>query len=166
MSGSALVEDLVAALREELQQYGEMLARLDDQQATIVGRRGDQLLSSVMAVDQQAASMSEARAVRARVANKLLDTLQLPSDSSLQSALPLLAPAYQPLLQALIQENNQLIIRIQQRSRQNHLLLTRSLESMQKLMQTLLPAPPPARYTGSGGAEVPLQTQVFYVAVG
>ena len=35
------VEELISALREELQQYGEMLARLDDQQQMVFRRAAE-----------------------------------------------------------------------------------------------------------------------------
>ena len=42
-----LIKSLVAALREELEQYGEMLARLDDQQELVMRREADGVLQSV-----------------------------------------------------------------------------------------------------------------------
>ncbi len=46
-------------------------------------------------------------------------------------------------MQALVQENNELLVRVQQRARQNHLLLLRSLELMQKLINSLFPGSRP-----------------------
>src|SRR5688572_3602000 len=140
MTISELVEGLVAALREELQQYGEMLARLDEQQTSIVRRAGDQVLASVACIEEQAAAISEARARRADALRLLVDGFKLPAGSTLQQALPYLPSDYHPLIKALVQENNELVARVQQRSRQNHLLLMRSIETMQKLMQTLIRA--------------------------
>jgi hypothetical protein len=53
--------------------------------------------------------------------------------------LPRLTPEYRPLVSALVDENNDLLRRVQQRSRQNHLLLSRSLRMMQQLISTLSP---------------------------
>ncbi len=53
--------------------------------------------------------------------------------------IPLLPADYRPLVQALVDENNELLVRVRQRARQNHLLLSRSVELMQGLLNTLLP---------------------------
>jgi hypothetical protein len=166
MTISELVENLVAALREELQQYGEMLARLDEQQTSIVKRAGDQVLASVANIEEQAAAISEARARRADSLRQMVNGLKLPPGSTLLQTLPHLPSDYHPLIKALVQENNELVARVQQRSRQNHLLLMRSLETMQKLMQTLIPNRTPACYNGAGTAELPLQAQTLFVAIG
>lgn len=166
MTITELVEGLIAALREELQQYGEMLARLDEQQASIIRRAGDQVLVSVASIEEQAAAISEARARRADALRHLLSGIKLPTGSTLQQALPHLPPDYHPLLKALVHENNELVARVQQRSRQNHLLLMRSLETMHKLMQTLVPNRAPTCYSGAGTAELPLQAQSLFVAIG
>ena len=49
--------------------------------------------------------------------------------------IPLLPPDYRPLVQALVQENNELLARVHQRTRQNHLLLSHAVELMQQLDQ-------------------------------
>ena len=44
--------------------------------------------------------------------------------------------AYRPLVSALVEENNQLLARVRQRARQNHILLSRSLELMEKFINS------------------------------
>jgi len=56
--------------------------------------------------------------------------------------LPRLPVAVQPLVKALVEENNQLLARIQQRARQNHLMLTRIVELMQRFLGSLFPGNP------------------------
>ena len=55
------VEKLVGALREELQHYGEMLARLDDQQEMVMRRAPVPLLESIPQVQAQSATLTQAR---------------------------------------------------------------------------------------------------------
>ena len=50
-------------------------------------------------------------------------------------------------------ENNELLVRVQQRARQNHLLLSRSLELMQGLLNSLFPASETRVYNGQGGMQ-------------
>ncbi len=61
MNDNFSLNKLIAALREELQQYGEMLARLDEQQEYAMRRAADELLQSVSAVQEQGRKVSTAR---------------------------------------------------------------------------------------------------------
>jgi len=69
----------------------------------------------------------------------------------------LLPEEYQPLLNALVEEINQLLQRIQQWVRQNHLLLKRSLDLMSKIMHTIFPTSSAAAQTyGRSGTVSPI----------
>jgi flagellar biosynthesis/type III secretory pathway chaperone len=66
-----------------------------------------------------------------------------------------------------VDENNELLTRIQQRARQNHLLLSRSLELMQGLMDSLLPSREVRVYNGRGNMQVHAPAdRSFYQGVG
>ena len=58
------LENLIEALRNELQQYGEMLALLDQQQEMVLQQRTDDVLHSISAIDSQSAAIQAARANR------------------------------------------------------------------------------------------------------
>ncbi|HWH70569.1 MAG TPA: hypothetical protein VNT26_14370, partial [Candidatus Sulfotelmatobacter sp.] len=45
---------------------------------------------------------------------------------------------------------NELLVRVQQRARQNHLLLSRAMELMQRFINTLVPGASPTTYTEVG----------------
>ena len=55
------IKDLIEALRMELQQYGELLARLDQQQETVFRRDAEGVLDGSTAIESQAALIEEAR---------------------------------------------------------------------------------------------------------
>lgn len=131
---------LIAALREELQQYGEMLTLLDREQEFVMRRASQDLFEAVTAIQSQAGVIQQAREAREDRRNEVAAALGLPGDTSFTSLIPKLPADYQPLVQALVRENNQLLVRVQQRARQNHLLLSRSLELMQRFMSMLFPA--------------------------
>lgn len=131
------VERLIAALREELQQYGEMLARLDDQQQLVMRRAAESVLQSVPLIQSQSSVLTQARELRFSAMKAICEKLSLPESSTFKDLLPVLPPAYRPLLEALVQENNELLQRIHQRARQNHILLSRTVESMQKVINSL-----------------------------
>jgi hypothetical protein len=140
---------LIESLREELKQYGQMLVLLEDQQEDIVRRQNEALLEATAAINSQGSAIHAARRRRESIQRDLASSLQAGDDLSLASLAPLLPADYRPLLEALVQENNNLLRRIQQRARQNHLLLRRSLELLDEFIGSFAAAGPPV-YDGSG----------------
>lgn len=147
---TAIIEQLIQALREELQQYGEMLALLDHQQEMVAARAADDVLQTVITIQTQSRVIEQARVLREELCAGLLLHHHLPKESGFAALIPLLPPDYQPLMSALVEENNALLGRIQQRARQNHLLLTRSLELLQRLISSFIPVLAPNVYNGNG----------------
>src|SRR5688500_3750070 len=95
------VEKLIGALREELQQYGEMLARLDDQQELVMRRAAGDVLETVPHVQSQSAVVSQAREVRFASMKALCHNLRLPPETTFKDLLPKVPADYRPLLEAL-----------------------------------------------------------------
>jgi flagellar biosynthesis/type III secretory pathway chaperone len=145
-----LLLNLIEALREELKEYGEMLALLDQQQHLVLQRRPQDLLQCVTAINAQADTIAAARRERVQHQRHVATRMELPDDASFASLTPRLPAEYRPLVQALVQENNELLVRIQQRARQNHLLLSRIVELMQRFLGTLFPGTPPTTYNDLG----------------
>lgn len=158
---------LIAALREELKQYGEMIALLDQQQEYLMARATEDLFQSVAAIQAQSATIQAARQAREARQGTLYALVGLTGETPLPEVLPRIPADYRPLLQALVQENNQLLTRVQHRARQNHLLLSRSCELMQSLIGTLVPARDTATYTDRGDVFLPARpVTTLYEAVG
>ena len=158
---------LIEALRHELHQYGEMLALLDRQQEAVMIRAGDEVLQSVTAISDHLAHVAAARGEREACQQLIAEALQQSRDKDFTELLPLRPGKFQPAVEALVRENNELLIRVQQRARQNHLLLSRSVELMQRFLHALIPASQPTIYNGAGSVEAaPPQTQPLYEAVG
>jgi hypothetical protein len=144
------IQNLIAALREELQQYGEMLARLDEQQGQVTSRASGELLESTAAIEVQSAVLQETRRARSGRQREVARGYGLADDASLAEIISRLPGEFRPLVGALVQENNELLGRVHQRSRQNHILLCRSLELMSRLLGSLLPGGGTV-YTEKGG---------------
>ena len=144
------LEQLVGALREELQQYGEMLARLDEQQQLVMRREAARVLESVPGVQEQTAHLNTVRDLRAGAMKKVCAALEIPADSLFEVLLPVCPENYRILIGALVQENNSLLHRVHQRARQNHLLLSRTVESMQRVIHSLTHNRPAMVYDESG----------------
>ena len=144
------LNNLIEALREELKQYGEMLALLDQEQESVMHRQTAAIPSCVAAINAQAETLNVVRHEREQRRRHLARTLQLSEDCSFRELTCQLPSDYRPLIQALVQENKELLVRVQQRARQNHLLLSRMVELMQKLISSILPSTGPATYTDGG----------------
>ena len=59
-----LLQNFIESLREELKQYGELLALLDLQQDQVVRRLADELLDTVSAINTQGEAIQAARRER------------------------------------------------------------------------------------------------------
>jgi flagellar biosynthesis/type III secretory pathway chaperone len=161
------LHNLIEALREELREYGGMLALLEQQQEQVVGRAADELLQTVTAVNRQGDVLQRARQERERRRRELCAALAIPLDTPLKDLSAHLPENYRPLVQALLEENNALLARVQQRARQNFLLLRRSLELVRNLIATLCPALRATTYAGDGGMRTSWAAgQSLYDAVG
>jgi len=161
------LNSLIESLRQELQQYGEMLARLDQQQDSILRRAADDVMSSAVLVQDQGVAIQHARQAREQTQRQLACHLRQPEMTTLMDLSSQVPSDYRPLVNALVEENNQLLTRVQQRARQNHLLLRRSLDMMQDLLQSLYPTGQRLVYNDSGhkcGASLP--AHAIYDAAG
>jgi len=162
-----LLPNLIEALREELKQYGEMLALLDQQQDLVMHRQTNDLLSNVATINEQTGIIAIARREREQRQRHLARQYELPEEAGLVALTPKLPPDYRPLVQALMQENNELLVRVQQRARQNHLLLNHAVELMQQLINSIVPGAQPRTYDDSGHLPaVTLPQHSFYEAAG
>jgi flagellar biosynthesis/type III secretory pathway chaperone len=162
-----LLHNLVDALREELKEYGEMLALLDQQQQMVMHRQTQDLLQCVAATNSQAETIGAARREREQHQRHIALQLDLPENAAFETLIPRLPAEYRPLIKALVQENNELLTRIQQRARQNHLLLSRIVDLMQRFLGTLFPGMHPATYNDAGHVPVTAPApRSIYDAVG
>jgi flagellar biosynthesis/type III secretory pathway chaperone len=145
-----LLHNLIESLREELKQYGEMLAVLEQQQDSVVQRRVDDLLQNISQINAQADVIAAARQERGQHQRNVARQLDLEDEATFGDIIPLLPADYRPLVQALVQENNELLVRVHQRARQNHLLLSHAVELMQQLIDAIVPGATVKTYDKSG----------------
>jgi flagellar biosynthesis/type III secretory pathway chaperone len=157
---------LVEALRDELKNYGEMLALLDRQQEYLMTRAANEVSQSIGLVQAQGLAIQQARERREDCRRAVAGEAGEEESASFKELIPLLPSDYQPLLKALVDENNELLFRVRRRARQNHLMLKRSVELMQQLLNSLCPpvqAPcdsAPGEFPAFAGAELQLQGEV------
>ena len=161
-----LLQNFVESLREELRQYGEMLALLDVQQEQVVRRLANELSETVSAINAQGEVIQAARRERAQRQRDLARSLDLPDETFIASLIPVLPDSYRPLVTALVEENNQLLTRVQQRARQNHILLSRSLELMGQFINSFCAIGVPTYNESGTMSPATSPARVFYEAVG
>lgn len=162
-----VLESLIAALREELKHYGEMLALLEQQQESAINRLSEEMLAATTAVQNHALIIQSARREREERQRALARELTVAEASTFIELFPLLPANYRPLVESLVDENNALLQRVQQRARQNHLVLSRSVELMQQFLGMLFPARDTQVYNVHGGRELhALPPPPLYEAVG
>ena len=160
------LNNLIAALREEMTQYGELLALMQEQQELIINRSANELLINLHDVNQQVEKIATHREHRETARRALVQSVGGTEDTTFKQMTALLPEEYQPLLNALVEEINQLLQRIQQWVRQNHLLLKRSLDLMSKIMHTIFPTSSAAAQTyGRSGTVSPIAPPPFVLNV-
>jgi hypothetical protein len=133
---TVLLQKLIEALRNELEQYGEMLALLEQQQEA-AGSGADDVIHTIAAINAQGASIHSARELRRMYQGQIAQKVNQPGDAGFAQLIPLLPQNYQPLVDALVQENKELLVRVRERAQQNQTLLRRSLDFMQRFITSL-----------------------------
>lgn len=150
------LQQVIDSLRNELQQYGEMLALLEAQHCVVTQREPQSVLTSIAAVETQSVAIETARRERATAQQKLAWSLGRTDDRhAFQYLLPLLPEDYRPLITALVQEINELLQRVRERAEQNHSQLRRALDLMERFITTISPQAQSALLVGESdpGAE-------------
>jgi hypothetical protein len=145
---------LITALREELTQYGEVLALMQEQQQFIINRAANELLTNLNDVNEQMEKVAGARNQRDACRRALLASLGGTEKTTFQQMTELLPGEVQPLLNALVEEINGTLQLIQKWLRQNHQLLKRSLDLMNHIMQSMFPSSSGSAGTYSRGGQV------------
>jgi len=118
--------NLIHALRNELQQFGEMLASLD----------GPGLDPSAR-IPTQTEVLRLARRARHTCQRATAMALNLDPDSPIRTLIPLMSREYRPLLLALDHENEGLLESLRVRLGQNQSQMSHSLGVIQQLVESL-----------------------------
>lgn len=162
------LDRLVEALREELAQYGSMLALFERQQDELVRRETDQILATAAQIQAQGGVIQGAREHRVRRYLDLAESMSVAPDGQLSVLLEALPMGRRGQVKALLDENNRLLRRIQQLARQNHLVLKHSLDHLTSFIHTLMGAQHQTLvYDGGGSVACPSATgRSMYEAVG
>ena len=132
-------DNLIGALRDEVQEYGELLSLFNDQQAAILERNPSRVLEVQDTIKEQLVTINDCRKRREQVAKEFAVDIGEEPGSSVRQLIDKCEETVRPLLNALIYEVNQLISKTRRRGHQNQMLLARSIEVSQQILQRLNP---------------------------
>lgn len=147
-------EPLADALRLEMQEYGELLSLLEEQQKLIFQRESEALLRINKAVDLQVDTTAQLRQTREAKAVEIAQKVGAKADATVRSLLPFFPEVARPLFEALIHETNSLVRKTQRRVRQNQMLLARACAAMEEMLRALRPQSVTKTYTRKGGVSI------------
>lgn len=147
-------EFIAECLRTELADYGDLLRLFEAQQRALFNRDANAVLHHATDIENQARSLGDSRGRRERAVTSFALENGRPGSSSLRSLLPLIDPDARPLLEALINEINALLMRVRRTSRHNHTLLSRAVEVHQETLQHLRPQAFTRTYSPAGRMSV------------
>lgn len=158
---NSVLENVVEALRNELQQYGELLALLEAQQGGLERHDIWLALDTAAALDAQRAIVEVSRHQRKDAHRKLAWAAGCPDAQTFAALRDLVPPQYRELLEALIRDINQASAQVRGRVINNHSLLRSALTLTEQLIATFSPQGDSALLVGewnSSGAESPSVT--------
>ena len=144
------LKELIEALRDELKNYGEMLVLLDRQQEYLTTRAASEVFHSINLIQAHGSIIQEARERREGCRQAVARAAGRTNHATFAELIPLLPADYQPLLKALVDENNELLQRVRRRARQNHLMLKRAVDLMQQVVNALCPTTRASGGVGQG----------------
>lgn len=143
-------ETIADCLRLELADCGGLLHLFEQQQRALFNRDAAVVLGEVAAIGEQVRTLANRRVRREETVAAFAVAHGRSATSTLRSLLPLVEADARPLLEALVGEVNRLIYRVRQASRQNHLLLARTVEINQETLQLLRPEAFSKTYSPAG----------------
>ncbi len=161
-----LIEKLIAELRNELNEYGEMLALLEEQQEHLLAHRADGVLASVERINHQAVVLRRSREARTDTQRLLAHSLGNGSADNVRTLATTLPGAHGQLVLTLVNENSQLLTQVQQCGRQNFLMLSRAVDLMQQFLGTLSPGQNLFAYSETGAPANRSPKTLLYEAIG
>lgn len=157
-------DPLVELLRYEVQEYGGLYNLLDRQQEEIFKRDPQSVLSVNEEIESYMQDMGALRQQREEQVERLAKLCGADDKASLSKLIPSFPGALQPMLQALVDEINQMIRRTRKKARQNHLLLSRTMEITHETLQMLQPTDYNKTYTKKGAVGVKRSLPTRYKA--
>ncbi len=145
---------IAEALRQELAEYGELLRLFEQQQQSLFARDADAVLRIGGEIEGQARILQDCRTRREQAVSTFAKRVGQPGASTIRALLDYVEAEARPLLEALVNEVNHLLHRVRRTSRQNHAMLSRTLEIHQETLRQLRPDSFMKTYSSAGRVSV------------
>jgi len=149
-------EQMVAAMRSEIQEQGALLGLFELQQKAIVNRDSSKVLLLVGAIQKQVDVAQNARNRRELLMAQALKRARFSPKTPLMALVPQFPPALQPMLRALIEEVIRIADRVRSKANQNQVLLARSIDLIRELLEEVSPQPGGRIYDEGGTLKIKL----------
>ena len=133
----APLQRLIESLRHELQQYGEMLALLEQQQRSVRFQGASDALQACAAIRAHQGVLTRARQIRREANASMARALGQLDSLQGNELIPLLPREVRPLIAALIEENGALQGEVHEKAQRNQRLLRQSADLMEDFIRAL-----------------------------
>ena len=157
-------DPLVELLRYEVQEYGGLYNLLVRQQQEIFKRDPQQVLDTNAEIESYMADMGNLREQREGCVRQMARAFGADEQLPLSKLLHCFPEFARPMLQALVDEINQMIRRTRQKARQNFMLLSRTMEMTHETFKALQPENYNKVYTKKGKVGVKSSVPARYRA--
>jgi len=147
-------ELLAQSLREELQEQGALLTIFREQQEAILQRQPDLVLSLSEAINGQVEVVRQRQKQRRQATRNVALQAGQAENASLSQVIAAVPAAAGLMLQALATEVNRLIKQTKRRAEQNQMLLARTIEISQAVLERLSPGTVIKTYSRTGQLEL------------
>ncbi|MDP0499597.1 MAG: flagellar export chaperone FlgN [Verrucomicrobiota bacterium JB022] len=143
-------QPLAAALRDEAQEYAWLLSLLEQQQKGILEQNYAEFPELTHSIEEQLRTTAEKRGSRESLAQQLRRQLGMDERAPLREIVQLVQGPAHGMFDELLKELRSLTERLQNRSRQNKLLLARANELSRELLSYLQPTQSQTTYNQRG----------------
>lgn len=149
-------DQMIAAMRLEIQEQGGLLGLFDEQLDSIVRRDSAGVLSLVTRIQKQVELAQAARSRREFLMSQILRRARVSPKTPLMSLVPQFPTAIQPLMRTLIEEVIEIADRVRRKANQNQVLLARSIDLIRELIEEVSPQPGGRIYDEAGTLKIKL----------
>ncbi|MFA5256944.1 MAG: flagellar protein FlgN [Opitutales bacterium] len=143
-------EELADALRDELAEYGGLLALLDEQRDAIMTRRIDSLLELTQRVHEQTAHAVRFKNIRDEVCARLAQVSGCGVDATVRDLLGYMPAGARGMFEALVSDGIDVATKAKARTQRNAALITRAGDLNEKLMRAVSPGSTIKTYNARG----------------
>jgi hypothetical protein len=131
------IEGLIEGLRQELFQYGEVLALLDQQQQSLTNYANQEVWGCMLRLQREMTGLEKVWSQRQEAWLELARALGGPEDMAVSALLARLPEKYRLPVEALLEENTDLLGRVRHCTRHNLILLGHVVQSLQQFQAAL-----------------------------